>query len=1390
METQRWVWLLLAYIILGVFPAVSHDRGENYLFTHLTMDDGLPENYVEDLMKDSRGFLWVSTGGNGVTRYDGYDFMTFNAFTGDVRLKNNVVVKMCEDRFGRIWIAGAQGIDLLDVQSLKPVDLQRLGDKFTPGIFRSVAFVYCSSAGNMWIGADGALYKVSFLGDGKVKEIVRICDLYLYNRSLAFCETDGYIWFDYLGTLSVIKENVVVPQKPVPVFPGTVIPEGCVMQCLFPWQNDLWIGTNNGLYRYNVSTRTLKAYFTDERDLFSLSQNYITDINLAPDGTLVVGTLKGLNLYNAVTDNFIRIQQSESSGGGGLNCNFINCLLADEDMLWIGTEVGGLNKMFISRLQIQNHLHSTEDPGSLSGNLVNAVLEEPDGSLWVGTVEEGLNLRRAGKQDFEHYTTAAPARLSHNSVSALASDGKGRIYVGTWGGGLGWMNGSNSPDKAFHPILSAKKPGLSQAFVSVLLYDRLNDLLWIGTNDDIQAYDPATGKVFDPFRGKRHGSVYGSLGGCITGDGILWMGTTAGLYRVDLHTYKNDSMDYALYDHKLDNPAEKVPERITSISSGKDGCVWVATNGNGFYRVTKTDEGYHFKAYRTKDGLINNSVIGVWEDKDGYVWLTTNNGLSCFNPKDGSFQNYTKHDGLLSNQFYWNAIGGSKDGDVYVGSTNGFSEIRIVPRAEVDKTYPLAFTGVSCFDYPLPFSDNQVCIHERDKRLTISFASLDYNPSALACYSYRLKGFDDKWITMPANQHTVSYTNLRPGKYVFELRYASDGKNFNSSAQVLAIEVTPYFYKTVWFELLVVLVLIAAIYWRFHAMKRQQKLLHSMVEERTRKLEEQKQLLSGQKEELSRQNRLLKESNEKITSQKNKILEMSRKVEELTVDKLAFFTNITHEFRTPLTLIVGPIERALKLSYNPQVIEQLRLVDRNSKYLLSLINQLMDFRKVEEGRMRIIPNYGNLRRFLDEFIPSFADYSQARDIDFRCYVRLQNPFMMYAEDALRKLLTNLISNALKFTPKGGSVSVYIAVLKADDGEKLFLSVHDTGKGIPEEDIDRIFNRFYQADNQDQASVSGQSGTGIGLYLCRKLVNMLSGKIGAKNNASGGSTFYALLPVVRGADKENVQEVTEEIRPELLRNSKMTMLVVEDNKDMRDYTRSILREYYNVLEAADGEEALRTLKTYNVDFIISDLMMPVMDGVELLRRVRSDFSISHIPFLMLTAKTSDEARLDSYKMGVDAYLLKPFDENMLLARIASILENRRRFQQRFSIDMNTDSLELPEENSGDKKFLERAMRVVKENYKNPDFEVGDFINEMGISKSLLNKKMQCLTGQSAGQFIRNYRLNLARELLLKNKVNRTMNISEIAYAVGFNDPKYFTRCFTKHFNVTPSSLMEG
>ena len=540
-------WLLAVFVCLAesVVPAFSMSREGHYIFTHLTMDDGLPQNYVEDLMKDSRGFLWISTGGDGVTRYDGYEFVTFNTFSGKVRLKNNFVRKFCEDRFGRIWMAGEQGLDILDVARLSVVRPEALGGGLADFAAKPSTFVYCSSAGNIWMAADDGLYKISLTAEGRVDSIVRICDLYPFSRSLAFCEADGYIWFDCVGRLCLVKESVSAAQQPVPAPDSFGFLSESTMLCLFHWQNDMWIGTNSGLYRYSINTGITKCYLSDEHNPHSLTQNYVTDINLAPDGTLVVATLKGLNLYNTVTDDFVRIQQPEGGEDvSGLNCNFINCLLADKNMLWIGTEVGGLNKMLLSPLQIHNYRHSYQDKGSISGNLVNAILEEDDGTLWVGTVERGLNLRRPGKTGFEHYTVEPPARLSHNSVSALASDGEGRIYVGTWGGGLGWVSRSNLSDKTFHPIPLPETVAGERGFIGVLLYDTINSLLWIGSSEDMKVYNPATGKLGDPFDGKRRGNILGSLGGCITRDGFLWMGTSAGLYQARQSCRKRDRTDY------------------------------------------------------------------------------------------------------------------------------------------------------------------------------------------------------------------------------------------------------------------------------------------------------------------------------------------------------------------------------------------------------------------------------------------------------------------------------------------------------------------------------------------------------------------------------------------------------------------------------------------------------------------------------------------------------------------------------------------------------------------------------------------------------------------------------------------------------------------------------
>ena len=617
----------------------------------------------------------------------------------------------------------------------------------------------------------------------------------------------------------------------------------------------------------------------------------------------------------------------------------------------------------------------------------------------------------------------------------------------------------------------------------------------------------------------------------------------------------------------------------------------------------------------------------------------------------------------------------------------------------------------------------------------------------------------------------------------------------------LQITIQPYFYKTTWFTLIVIVLVAFAAWqfyqWRIRSLKEQKEKLRLKVEQRTHELERQKELLEEQTEELSRQNQILKQQNEKITRQKAQLTKMTRKIQELTLDKIAFFTNITHEFRTPITLIMGPIERALKLSYNPQVIEQLHFVERNSKYLLSLVNQLMDFRKVESDKLEIVKTRNNFLKFANELIVPFEVFAKERNITLKRYYRMSSPEISYDEEAMHKVLTNLLSNAIKFTPNGGNVSLFIALLPSAASGKLtfYICISDTGGGIPDEDINKIFNRFYQSQGQTKYPMYGQAGSGIGLYLCKRIVQMHGGEIHAQNNHTTGCSLRILLPVT---SENSTMKTIAESTPQLTvadgtvqasesTGKGLSILVVEDNADMRGYIRSILRDKYNVLEAAHGEEALTILNSHAVDFIISDLMMPIMDGIELSRRVKENFTISHIPFLMLTAKTSQESRLESYRTGVDEYLLKPFDETLLLTRIENILENRKRYQKKFAIAMDVDTLNMEEE-SGDKKFLNRIMEVVKENYKNSYFEVSDFCEAAGVSKSLLNKKLQSLIGQSAGQFIRNYRLNIARELLLKNRENKNMNIAEIAYEVGFNDPKYFTRCFTKYFNTTPSSLL--
>lgn len=481
----------------------------------------------------------------------------------------------------------------------------------------------------------------------------------------------------------------------------------------------------------------------------------------------------------------------------------------------------------------------------------------------------------------------------------------------------------------------------------------------------------------------------------------------------------------------------------------------------------------------------------------------------------------------------------------------------------------------------------EIKLHEKEKSFSLEFSALNFEPDNTATYSYRLLGFEDKWVQAPGNRRFASYTNLRPGSYTLQVKYTPDGGDGTENMAELKVTILPYFYKTTWFILLLVVLALLATWqtyqWRIRNFKRQRELLHRTVEERIYQLEQQKQLLENQTEELSRQNRMLTLQNEKITRQKAQLSRMARKVQELTLDKIAFFTNITHEFRTPITLIIGPIERALKLSYNPQVIEQLNFVERNSKYLLSLVNQLMDFRKIESDKLNIVATKGDFVSFIHSLLTPFEVFAGERNISIKHYFHMKSSEIFFDEEAMHKVITNLLSNAIKFTPDGGSISIYIATLpaKVDKEEKLYLCVSDTGTGIQEQDTAQIFNRFYQSKKQAKYPVYGQTGTGIGLYLCKRIVAMHNGDILVRNNHTTGCSFRILLPLPK-EENINDQLIVENNIPPAATTEKnelpkerlaLTILVVEDNADMRGYIRSILRDYYNVLEATNGQKPL-------------------------------------------------------------------------------------------------------------------------------------------------------------------------------------------------------------------------
>lgn len=1400
MRPLRLIACLLILLSAGSLNAVRRPAPADYSLMGLTMREGLSHNFVEDLCLDSRGFMWIATSAS-LSRYDGYEFVNFTPNTPSRRIKSVFVRKVAEDRFGRLWAASDGGLDVIDLGSLEPLTPEDATGQLARLSKTPCGYVSAAPDGSMWIRTDKDIVCLEFDDSGAVAGMSHIPHRSKSVFSTSAVKSPGgkkpEMWGCIGGSVCrIVRENGHLRAETVT--PEMALEDDVHVSDFLEFDNSVWVATEVGLYRYFPATGSVRVYHSAPGVPGTLSQNFITALAVSPDGQLIASSLNGLNIYDPDTDGFLSFSINDFSRvPRGLNSNFVNCILGVGETMWVGTEGCGIGVIHPKKIFATTLRHDPADVRSISPNPVNAIYEDSEGTLWVGTVEGGLNRASGGADSgFSHYT--APL-LSHNSVSALTADRSGHLFAGTWGGGVNVIDRSD-PTRLVGLLRGTTDREHKLDYIGTLIYDPYNNAVWIGANKGVYLYDVESGEVTVPFPGAA--DISGSVSAAISGEGRLWIGGLDGLYAIDLRRGGDTPFKTTHYRYKLDEPDSGLAEKVTALAISHDGTLWVGTNGNGVYRHNMKGGSDNFINISTADGLPNDVAHGIAEDPHGNVWVSTYHGLSCIR-KDGEIVNYGCDNGLDTEQFYWNASLRLANGDLLFGSVDGLLVVKGIATAS-GKSRPAPVLTCLASETGRHYSPGAGGwrIPENEKSFEAAFSSLDFTGAGTGRFYYRMNGFDDSWKELPSGRNSVTYTNLSPGDYSLEVKYVGADQSVHSAPVAsFGITIVPNFYKRWWFIALMAVLVAAVVWgvyrWRVRDLTRQRNRLRQTVEEGVREIRDQKNLIEEHARELWKQNEELKHRNSQITEQKAQLAEMNRRVQKMTVDRISFFTNITHEFRTPITLIIGPIERALKLSSNPKVIEQLNFVERNSKYLLSLINQLMDFRKVEAGKIEILPTRSDFVRFVDELIPPFRAYAEDRDIEIRTVFHFASSEFSYDKEALRKVLTNLIGNAIKFTPDHGTVTLYAAMFRSSrcgEANTLYLSVSDTGNGVAEEDIEKIFNRFYQGKSQMKYPLIGAADSGIGLYLCRKIMEVYGGSISVRNNHGPGCTFRVLVGVPDEDVSQNAVQGGELSRPaphveapHRADGSRLTVLVVEDNSDMRSFMRSILSDYYDVAEAGHGAEAMKILLSRPIDFIISDLMMPVMDGIELSRQVKENFAISHIPFLMLTAKTASEARLESYRSGVDEYLQKPFDEEILLVRIKNILDNKRRYQRLFTAQMSTEALNMAEE-SGDKKFVDKVLEVMRDNYSNSYFEVGDFAEALGVSRSLLNKKLSSLLGETPNQFIRTYRLKVAHELLIKNRTSKAMNISEIAFEVGFNDSKYFTRCFTRQYGVSPSSIL--
>jgi signal transduction histidine kinase/ligand-binding sensor domain-containing protein/DNA-binding NarL/FixJ family response regulator len=1375
-------------ILLGFCTLRLLGQHEQYIFEHITQKDGLSQSSVYAIFQDKQGFMWFGTR-DGLNRYDGYRFKIFqHKITDSLSLRSNEVHVIIDDTIGNLWI-GTTGGGLNIFDPVHELFYKAASDQLTSTTQNMVNAIFRDSKGNMWIGTKNGLYKACAEKDYKntfrvrVKEISDITnnqkDKSLMVRGISetaknnlILSTDNGVYcFNPLSkTISLID----IPQTQNFIFTSSFQEN----------KNTFWFGTfDYGVYKVTFENdeeseiKSVEIFYTTSIGYFNMPNKRAEGMVSDQFGNLWVYTRLGLVKFNLKQKSKV-VFKNDPLNDRSISDNRNNSLFIDRTgILWIGGEYQGINKLNLNSkpfLQIKN---IPGNSNSLINNYVSAIGGHQKNTIFIGTDGSGferLDFEKNNNFKFTHFNNITFPILRENQIISLIQDNNGIVWIGSAVNSLG----------EFDPVKKTLKyhrnPGHTFS-----LYRGSGDYLWVGTwIHGLCRYNIKTEK-FDLFT---HNTNPNSLSIDIVlsiledKNHTLWVGTKGG----GLNCLKNIHEDpananFIIYKNNLDKKGSLSNNDVNCIMQAKDNTIWVGTSEGLNKVIINGDNTIQFKSYLQKDGLPNSCIYGVLEDNKGDLWASTNKGISRFNPQNETFTNYDHNDGLQSDEFRHNAYFKDVAGNMYFGGNNGLNifcpdSIKInhfTPKVVITD---IKIPGRSLEDEPLKMSISfikELELNYKDKEITIEFAALHYAVPHKNQYKYRLKGFNDNWQTVTANKRSATYTNLDQGSYIFQVKASNNDGVWTEVPIELKIIVLAPPWKTPWAYLVYLIILGSALLifrnYTLIAVKEKHKLVIEHLER--------------------------------------------EKIEELAKLKIQFFTNVSHELRTPLTLISSPLEDLLA---NDKIDEtskqQLGLMQRNVDRLLQMINQLLDFRKIDSGQLKISVSEVNLIELIQEVSQSFVQHALAKNIKFQ-FMPFQESMLLWVDkEKIRTVIFNLLSNAFKYSPDGSTIAietnigekefkprgVHKKLLQIKSGKKitfLEIKITDTGIGIAKNQLKKIFDRFYQATENPM----NISGSGIGLAISREYVEMHGGVINVVSSQNSGSSFSFFLPF--GKEHFNSEfvsfiETTSTLEPSQLqtfnsdnlvnvkttaeKDEKPLLLFVEDNQEMCDYIVSKLGALYRIELAMNGQKGWDVAKKRNPDLVITDLMMPEMDGIELSSKLKNDIETSHIPIIILTAKSTEESTIEGLETGADVYIPKPFSINILKAQIKSLLDSRTKLKNNFNRQLILQPKEVAI-TSIDERFMKKLLEVVEDYIADPNFGIKEMTTQMNMSHSVLFRKIKSLTGLNVVEFVRSFRLKKAALILAKKKIP----ISEVSYLTGFSDPKYFSKCFQKEFGMTPT-----